>query len=115
MENSTSAQKPSRIGSHLRLSTIALAAVIAVFMVTALVAATGDNIADAVLGQIDFSQNCINKPGASSLNSPSQMAVDLSSSPEHLYVVDGSNNRVLGWHDATSFTNGQNADIEIGQ
>ncbi|MGC1397304.1 choice-of-anchor D domain-containing protein, partial [Candidatus Binatus sp.] len=45
----------------------------------------------------------------------SQMAVDLNSSPEHLYVVDGSNNRVLGWNDANSFANGQNADIEIGQ
>jgi hypothetical protein len=84
-------------------------------MVTALPAATGDNIADAVLGQIDFSHNGINNTRAASLDSPSQMAVDLSSSPEHLYVVDGSNNRVLGWNNAASFVNGQNADIEIGQ
>src|ERR1700693_5804962 len=115
MEKSTSAQKPSRIGSHLRLSAIALAFVIAVFMVTALLAATGDNVADAVLGQIDFSHNGINNTRAASLDSPSQMAVDLSSTPEHLYVVDGSNNRILGWNDATSFVNGQNADVEIGQ
>ncbi len=115
MENSTTAQNPSRVISRLRLSTIALASVVAVFMVTALPAATGDNIADAVLGQIDFSHNGINNTRAASLDSPSQMAVDLSSSPEHLYVVDGSNNRVLGWNDATSFVNGQNADIEIGQ
>ena len=59
--------------------------------------------------------NGINNPGAASLDSPSQMAVDLTSTPEHLYVVDGSNNRILGWNDATSFVNGQNADIEIGQ
>jgi hypothetical protein len=115
MENSTSAQRPSRISSHPRLGTIALAAVIAVFMATALLAATGDNIADAVLGQIDFSDNGINNPGAASLDSPSQMAVDLTSTPEHLYVVDGSNNRILGWNDATSFVNGQNANIVIGQ
>src|ERR1700722_13961794 len=115
MENSTSAQKASRKSSHLRLSTIALASVIAVFMVTALLAATGDNVADAVLGQIDFSHNGINNTRAASLDSPSQMAIDLSSTPEHLYVVDGSNNRVLGWNDATSFVNGQNADVEIGQ
>jgi hypothetical protein len=55
MENSTSAQKASPVSSHLRLSTIAVASVFAVFMVTALLAATGDNVADAVLGQIDFS------------------------------------------------------------
>jgi len=89
--------------------------VVAVFMVTALPAATGDYIADAVLGQIDFAHNGINNTNAASLNSPSQMAVDLNSSPEHLYVVDGSNNRILGWNNASSFTNGQNADIEIGQ
>src|ERR1700690_897952 len=107
MKKSISAQKPSRLISRLRLGTIALASVVAVFMVTALPAATGDNIADAVLGQIDFPPNGINNPRAVSLDSPSQMAVDLSSSPEHLYVVDGSNNRVLGWNDATSFVNGQ--------
>ncbi len=89
--------------------------VIAVLMVTALPAATGDNIADAVLGQLDFSDNGVNNPGAASLNSPGQMAVDLSGPTEHLYVVDTNNNRILGWNDATSFTNGQNADIEIGQ
>ena len=115
MKKSISAQKPSRLISRLRLSTIAIASIVAVFMVTALPAATGDNIADAVLGQIDFSHNAINNAGPASLDSPSQMAVDLNSSPEHLYVVDGNNNRVLGWNDATSFTNGQNADIEIGQ
>jgi len=75
-------------------------------------AATGDNIADAVLGQIDFSHNGLNNPGAASLDSPGQMAIDAS---EHLYIVDGNNSRILGWNDATSFSNGQNADIEIGQ
>ena len=84
-------------------------------MVTALLAATGDNIADAVLGQTNFSHNGLNNPGPSSLDSPSQMAVDLNSTPEHLYVVDGSNNRILGWNDAASFVNGQSANIVIGQ
>src|ERR1700723_346442 len=116
MAHSRPPQKSPRVGSKLRLSTIALVSMFAaVLMVTVLTAATGDNIADAVLGQIDFSHNGINDTRAASLDSPSQMAVDLSGSPEHLYVVDGSNNRVLGWNDATSFVNGQNADIEIGQ
>src|SRR5271170_5295327 len=113
MAHSTPAQKSPQAGSKLRLSTIALVSVLsALLMVTVLTAATGDNIADAVLGQIDFSHNGSNNPGATSLNSPSQMAVDLNDS---LYVVDGSNSRILGWLDATGFTNGQPADIEIGQ
>lgn len=98
----------------LRLGTIALLSVFAIFVVTALIAATGDNTADAVLGQIDFVHNGIDNPGAASLNSPSQLAVDLSSTPQHLYVVDDADNRVLGWNDAATFANGQKADIEIG-
>ena len=115
MKVSTPAQKHSRISSSLRLSTIVIASVVAVFVVTAIPAATGDSIADAVLGQIDFAHNGINNTNASSLDAPSQIAIDLSSTPQHLYVVDGNNNRILGWNDASGFTNGQNADIEIGQ
>ncbi len=84
-------------------------------MVTVMPAATGDNIADAVLGQIDFAHNGLNNPNATSLNSPGQMAIDFSGDTQHLYVVDTYNSRILGWNDATSFTNGQPADIEIGQ
>ncbi len=115
MEDITTSHKPSPAIFKLRLSAIALASLGAVLMVTMLIAATGDNIADAVLGQIDFSHNGLNNPGAASLDSPGQMAIDLSGSTEHLYVVDASNSRILGWNDATSFANGQNADIEIGQ
>ena len=79
MAHSTPAQKSPRVGSKLRLSTIALVSMFAaVLMVTVLTAATGDNIADAVLGQIDFSHNGMNNPNATSLNSPGQMAIDLS-------------------------------------
>ncbi|MGH7923190.1 MAG: NHL repeat-containing protein, partial [Candidatus Binatus sp.] len=113
MQSRTPAQKPPRLISNLRLGSIALVA--AVLMVTVLTAATGDDLADAVLGQIDFSHNGLNNPGAASLDSPSQIAVDPGSSPEHLYVVDGNNNRILGWNNAASFANGQNADLEMGQ
>ena len=47
-----------------------MAATATVFIVTALPAATGDNSADAVLGQIDFSHNGLNNPGAGSLFTP---------------------------------------------
>ncbi len=49
------------------------------------------------------------------LFSPWGIALDTSSSPPIVYVSDAGNNRVLGWKNATGFTNGQPADIVIGQ
>jgi uncharacterized protein (TIGR03437 family) len=49
------------------------------------------------------------------LFSPWAVAVDSSLSPPILYVSDTKNNRVLGWKNALSFTNGQPADLVIGQ
>lgn len=49
------------------------------------------------------------------LNSPNGIAIDKNSSPVHLYVADTLNNRVLGWKDANNLTNGQFADLVIGQ
>lgn len=43
---------------------------------------------------------------------PNVVAVDRSSSPNHLYVVDAYN-RVLGWRDAEGFANGQAADLVL--
>jgi DNA-binding beta-propeller fold protein YncE len=48
-------------------------------------------------------------------NQSAQLAVDTSTSPNHIYVDDVTNNRVLGWLDADSFTNGKAADLVIGQ
>jgi NHL repeat len=97
------------------LITLAIAALATIFLVTALPAATGDNIADAVLGQIDLAHNGLNNPGAGSLFTPGQMAVDVNAVHQHLYVVDAQNHRVLGWNDSAAFVSGQNADLEIGQ
>jgi sugar lactone lactonase YvrE len=47
-----------------------------------------------------------------SLWGPTLVAVDRSSSPNHLYVVD-SHNRVLGWRDAAGFANGAPADLVL--
>lgn len=44
------------------------------------------------------------------LSQPFAVAVDRSSSPNHLYVAD-STNRVLGWRDAAGFANGAPADL----
>ena len=46
---------------------------------------------------------------------PQGVALDTSVNPPILYVADTGNNRVLAWKDATSFQNGQPADLVIGQ
>jgi uncharacterized protein (TIGR03437 family) len=46
---------------------------------------------------------------------PQGIALDTSTTPPGLYVSDTANNRVLGFHSATSFANGQKADIVLGQ
>ena len=49
------------------------------------------------------------------LFSPLGIALDTSVSPPILYVADTYNNRVLAWKNAAGFTNGQKADLVIGQ
>ncbi|HLK67531.1 MAG TPA: hypothetical protein VKU19_29040 [Bryobacteraceae bacterium] len=46
---------------------------------------------------------------------PEGIALDTSASPPILYVADTFNNRVLAWQNASGFTNGQKADLVIGQ
>lgn len=46
---------------------------------------------------------------------PQAVALDNSVSPPILYVSDYLNNRVLAWKNAATFTNGQVADLAIGQ
>jgi uncharacterized protein (TIGR03437 family) len=49
------------------------------------------------------------------LFSPSGIAFDASVTPPHVYVVDTGNNRVLGWSNANSLSQGNFADLVIGQ
>lgn len=49
------------------------------------------------------------------LYSPSGIAFDNSVSPPHVYVVDTGNNRVLGWSNANNVTQGNMADMVLGQ
>lgn len=46
---------------------------------------------------------------------PEGVVVDTSTNPGPVYVADTGNNRVLGFRNAAAFTNGQFADIVIGQ
>ena len=76
---------------------------------------TNDENASVVLGQPDFSHNSANELTASSQYQPRQIAIDASVTPHRLYLADYSNNRVLGWRNATSFANDAPADLVIGQ
>jgi uncharacterized protein (TIGR03437 family) len=46
---------------------------------------------------------------------PQGIALDLTTASPAIYVADTGNNRVLGWRTAASFSNGQTADIVLGQ
>ncbi|HWE48350.1 MAG TPA: hypothetical protein VG273_01075 [Bryobacteraceae bacterium] len=46
---------------------------------------------------------------------PSALALDTSTNPPALYVSDTVNNRVLAFHSAVAFANGQKADLVMGQ
>ena len=49
------------------------------------------------------------------LYAPQSVAVDPTTSPNPVYVADTGNDRVLAWHDASSFANGAMADLVLGQ
>ncbi len=56
-----------------------------------------------------------NLPEGREFFSPWAVVVDTTADPPALYVSDTFNHRVLGWRNAASFSNGQEADIVIGQ
>ena len=82
--------------------------------------ASADSVSLAELGQLDMFSAIANSPTASSLNLVqnawgSQIAIDSSSSPQHLWVVDQGNSRILGFRNAAALSNGQAADLVVGQ
>ena len=90
------------------------AAMVAVALYAAIVLATGTT-SDVVLGQLGFTHNVPNLVDGKGLNRPQAVAIDSSATPNRVYVADQDNNRVLGWRDADSFSNGAAADLVIGQ
>jgi len=87
---------------------------IALALYAAIVLASGTT-ADTVLGQYDFTHTTPNLVDGKGLSSPYAVAIDASVTPNRVYVADDANNRVLGWTNAESFTNGAHADLVIGQ
>ena len=68
-----------------------------------------------VVGQVGLSQSSLNLVEGREFNSPQGLALDLNVTPPILYVADTANSRVLAFRNANSFTNGQKADLVIGQ
>ena len=66
--------------------------------------------ADVVLGQDDFKSSVLQLPGQNTLRLPTAIASD----GVRVAVADTDNNRVLIWNTIPT-TNGQNADIVLGQ
>src|ERR1700676_1227300 len=89
-------------------------AMIGIAMCAVMVLAKGAT-SDRVLGQFDFAHRTANLVDAAGLFNPNAVAIDLSVTPNRVYVADHNNSRVLGWKDAASFTNGAPADLVIGQ
>jgi sugar lactone lactonase YvrE len=108
--------KSGRFGAALgvKVGAAVLAAMVVAVLVTGLPAATGDTTADHVLGQTSFTAAAA-ATSAAGLSGPSGVAIDTSTTPNGIYVADATNNRVLGWHDATAFADGAAADVVIGQ
>lgn len=67
------------------------------------------------LGQPDFVSNSANTPSGASQNQPTAVAIDKGVSPNHAYVVDNANNRVLVYTNVTTLVNGGPANLVIGQ
>ncbi|MEP6714667.1 MAG: hypothetical protein ABJC09_03780 [Terriglobia bacterium] len=80
---------------------------------------SGFGAATRVLGQDAMNLNTLNLLEGREFNFGSTgdagLAVDLNSTPPHLYVSDPSNNRILGFNDLRNIQPGAKADLVIGQ
>jgi hypothetical protein len=78
---------------------------------------TANNPPDVVIGQPDFNTTSdqpnqgLSAPTNASLSDPTGATI----ANGHLVVVDKNNNRVLIWNSVVGLTNGQAADVELGQ
>jgi NHL repeat len=76
--------------------------------------AAGDRVADAVIGQPDFTTGQCNLNGTSAISLCEPMNVDAPSASSRIYVNDSQNARTLGYPSA-AFSNGTAAEVLIGQ
>jgi len=74
-----------------------------------------DVTGDLFVGQLGPAFATVNKIEGREVNAPDGMAIDRSTTPPRLYVVDSNNHRVLAWGDAAGFQSGAGADLVLGQ
>ncbi|HUO05413.1 MAG TPA: hypothetical protein VMU16_09470 [Candidatus Binataceae bacterium] len=101
---------------------VAAIALLIMTLIASTPASVGDTTADAVLQQPDFTHNQGNRVDARGIYTPAAqssagpaVAIDHSSTPNHVYADDPGNSRILGWINAEGFNNGDPADLVIGE
>ena len=105
----------ARLIGKSRRRGLGIAAGIVVVALCAAIAFASGSTANRVLGQLVFTHSTPNLVDAVGLSNPVAVAIDTSASPNHIYVADSDNERILGWNDAATFANGAPADLVIGQ
>ena len=88
-----------------------------VFLLNAPAQITLNSAPTRVIGQLSTTLTSVspNLVEGREFAAPQAVVVDTSTNPSPVYVADTGNNRILGFRNAASFTNGQFADIVIGQ
>jgi len=71
--------------------------------------------AQIVVGQPDMVHSLPNAVDPTAMNQPMAIAVDHSVTPNHLYIADTGNHRVLGYKSVFALVSGAAADLVIGQ
>src|ERR1700722_4429746 len=89
--------------------------IIGAALATPSVAMLGDTIADRVLGQVDFVHSGLNLIDSSGMWNPQSVAIDVSVTPNRLYISDNTNSRVLGYKNVATFVSGGAAVLGLGQ
>ena len=70
---------------------------------------------DGLIGQSYYYQCTPNRVDGSGLKNPQGIAVDRNVTPNHLYVADTDNNRVLVWANIDDAFSGKSANLVLGQ
>ena len=94
---------------------IALATLLAIAAFAALAVATEEPTPDIFLGQGNLTEGLPNFINRFGLDSPVAVAIDRSVTPNHVFVADWNNNRVLGYQNAAGFIDGKDADLILGE
>ena len=96
-------------------SSIAVATLLALVAFAVAAIATQEPAPNNFLGQGNLTEGLPNFINRFGLDAPVAVAVDRSVIPNHVYVADWNNNRVLGYQNASGFINGTGAALIFGE